>query len=217
MEFTLTLDHGPLQAEVTGEEREEVKEEFLEFSSFFQEHEQEIMSLLDQSDEGVRQTPATGWQGVRVPEGINDALSPVVERTHVEIEVLSELVDILTEEEGDEEEKVPRLNLHKLEEEAEVLGSSRKDRQARGSLMLLYLWKKCLDVDDIESGKLNTALSYSEINPQRRDAMYSALDGNADGYFNRNGLISLTPTGEHAAREEIKLLAEAFGPEQDEL
>jgi hypothetical protein len=110
-----------------------------------------------------------------------------------------------------------RVNLHKLEEEEEVLGSSRKDRQARGSLILLYLWQKCLGFDEIESGKLNTALSYSEINPKRRDAMYSALEGDADGYFNRNGPISLTPTGEHAAREEIQSLAEIFESEQDEL
>ena len=76
MEFTLKFDHGPLQAEVTGEEREEVKEEFLEFATFFEDHEQEIEAIIDQTIEGTVQTPATGWQEAEPSEETDKRLFP---------------------------------------------------------------------------------------------------------------------------------------------
>jgi len=212
MEFTLKFDHGPLQAEVTGEEREEVKEEFLEFATFFEDHEQEIEAIIDQTIEGTVQTPATGWQEAEPSEETDKRLFLLAERTHVEISVLEELIDI-----PEDEDEVPHLRLYNLEEGEEALGSSRRERQARGSLILVYIWQECLDHHEVESEELNTALSYSDIDPQRRDAMYNALGGDAGNYFDRNGVIGLTPPGEHHARIEIQSLAEIFDSEQDDL
>lgn len=206
MEVTLTLKYGPANAEVTGEDREDVQDEFLELSEFLRNNQEEIHSLAAQPENGTVQTSLD--QPSSPAQDVDSLLTPVAERTQVDIATIGELFDV-----PEDEEEVPHLKLYNFEEGEEVLGTNRNEQQARGSLMLLYLWHECRDVDEVESGQLSTALNHSYISPERRDSMYSALGGDADNYFNRNGSISLTPPGEHTAREEIQSLAERYESE----
>src|SRR5699024_3563378 len=108
-----------------------------------------------------------------------------------------------------EEDQVAELWLEEFEDGEEVLGSSRREKQARGSLLLLLLWKECREVSEVSSENLNNALHTSRIDPSRRDSMYQALDGDADGYFERgSGTVSLTQSGERAAIDEVNRLVE---------
>lgn len=211
MEITLTLEHGSLHAEFAGGDREELQNELLEFVSFLDENQEKLGKLAaaanTENREGSTQSHATEWEGGESRE-ISGTLSSVAERTRVDETTLNELIEV-----PDDEEEPPFLNLYKFGEEAEVLGSSRAERQARASLILLYIWKECRGEDEVDSEDLNAALSYSDVSPERRDAMYRSLDGKADNYFNRNGAVSLKPPGEHAAREEIQDLAEKYESE----
>lgn len=202
MNYRATIDIGLLELEVQGAEREVIESEIIELVHFIKENEDKLdlttESLLSLSE-------SSGSSADSQPETDTSVFSSITDRTRVSSDILAKLFEI-----PEDEAEPPYIRTFEFEEESEVLGSSRKDRQARGSLILLYLWKECLGVEEVDSENLNAALSYSDISPERRDAMYSALEGKADNFFNRNGILSLTPPGEHAARDEIKALSERF-------
>ncbi|MFC7070617.1 hypothetical protein ACFQL9_13265 [Halobaculum lipolyticum] len=108
------------------------------------------------------------------------------------------------------EDRVPYLWCADFEDGTEVLGPHREDRQVRASLLLLLLWARIGDKQEVESSQLGTALKTSSVNPENRKNMYQALDDDGDPYFSRNnqGKVSLTHAGEVAAVEEVSRLAE---------
>lgn len=214
MNFTANIKHGPLDIEIQSDDQEEVQEAVMEFVRFLDNNE-ELFEGLNYTPRPTPNTPVDGGSVVsQTPEPREPGpqvtsreghFSDIAERIGVDEATLDELFEL-----PDDKDEPPFLKLYQFEEGPEVLGSSRKDRQARGSLILLYLWKECRGVEEVESAELNNGLSYSDISPERRDAMYSALEGAADNYFDRGGVISLTVRGEHAAHEEIKDLMEQY-------
>ncbi|WP_226004025.1 hypothetical protein [Natrinema salinisoli] len=67
MEITLTLDYGPLDAEFTGENREELQDELIEFVEFIGEEKETLSNLPTPeantvSEDGGTQAPLSGWE-----------------------------------------------------------------------------------------------------------------------------------------------------------
>ena len=78
--------------------------------------------------------------------------------------------------------------------------------------MLLYIWHEIRDVDKVSSSDLADALNMSGVDPDQMYAMYKALGGDADAYFNRtsggNPTVALSRRGKRVAVNKIKEFAE---------
>jgi len=214
MEFTVTVEHGPLNLEIEGGDREEIQNEILGLAEFVEENKDTLSEFKLQSgaeeedNKQPVQTPATEWEdSTTSPDG--SGFSSISERTRVDEETLGQLFEI-----PENEEEPPFLSLYQFEEGTEVLGGYRNQRQSHGSVLLLYLWQECRDVQEVELDELDEGLSYSDIEIERRDAMYQAFGEDARKWFDSsNGGIRLTTPGEHHARQLITDLAEKFESE----
>jgi hypothetical protein len=128
-------------------------------------------------------------------------------RTGLDRQALSEYFDI--DSEGQEP---PHLNF-----DTELLGDSRKERQMRGSLILLTLWRECNDAEDVRSPQLKDALHISGIDDEH---LYAMLNHDEyDRYFRREGSgantdISLTMSGKRNGFDQIEEAIERL--ERDE-
>jgi hypothetical protein len=212
MEITITLKHGSLNAEFVGEDREEIEQELLQFSEFLDENrdifEEIVLNGEEEHSQEVEQSEVTQtWDSKSKDskETTENKFSDVAERARVDQESLVEFLNMPSDE-----EKVPYLRLDCFEEEEEILGNARYEKQGRASLILCYLWQEFRGIEEVNSSNLNEALHISGINPKNRKNMYKALDGDADGYFTRDssGDVGLTQGGELAAVDEITRLAE---------
>lgn len=209
MEFKATVHHGSLTIEIMGEDREEIQQEMLELASFVEENEAQIGSFRQiRGSEGTTNDgaskPQEGVSGIATQRGGGGDFSSIADRTRVDEATLTQLFEV-----PEDEDEVPFLTLFRFDEDVGLLGNHRNQQQARGSVLLLYLWKECRGVESVELGQLDEALSYSEISSERRDAMYGAFGGDAGNWLNSDGnAIELTPRGEQEARELIRGLAE---------
>ena len=215
MELTVTLNHGVLNAEFTGEVREEIENELVKFKEFLDENAGlfgDAIPLTSNSGEDVQSAVTQDWsdQSRVTPSKSSCQFSDIADRARVDEATLESFLNMPSDE-----EKVPYLRLDDFEEEEGILGDTRKDRQARASLVLLYLWQTIREQSEVKSGKLNEALHISQITPTNRQNMYTALNGDADGYFTRSkaGKVGLTQGGELAAVDEITRLAETLESE----
>jgi len=211
MEFTITARYGSLNIEIEGGDREEMQDELLDLAEFLEENNGDLEVFrgtqpTEQSPSSSTQTEATEWDEQPQAENGEALFESISERTHIDVDVLGQLFEV-----PDDEEEVPFVKLFQFDDGAEVLGNHRNQRQAYGSLLVLYLWQECRGIDEVELETLNNALSYSDIDIERRDAMYQAFSSDAQNWFDSNGsTISLTTRGEHQAREVIGELAEEF-------
>lgn len=207
------MDYGLVDIEVSSQNREEVEENLLEFIEFFDEHSEEF-EKVDVRPEDRGQDNETGTAQTTLGETRQKSESEenkervfqiITDRIRTDPHILEKFIKV-PEDEG----RVPYLNLDDFEDEEDVLGSSLREKQARASLVLLYIWKEIREVDEVDSADLNEALHTSRIDPKNRANMYKALGGDADGYFTRSpaGNLGLTQSGERAAVEEIERLAE---------
>lgn len=210
MEITATLKRESLTFEIQGDSREEIQKEIIGLAEFVQENENTLNELTKQirngeSEDEAIQTPATDWdESSTSSDADTSEFASISQRTRVDEDVLTQLFEI-----PDDGEEPPFLSLYQFEDEAAVLGGHRNQQQAKGSVLLLYLWQECRDVDEVELEKLDEGLSYSNIDIERRDAMYQALSGDAQKWFNSDGdKICLTTPGEHRARQIVSELAE---------
>lgn len=218
MEITLTLNYGPMNAEFSGENREEVQEELIDFIGFIEE-EKEVLSNLpspegnNESDDGGMQTPATEWEEDSDPnpapdtggaESVRSEYSSLATKTGVDEGVLDQLFELPDDEEG-----VPSLNMHHFEKGILRLGSARNQRQAQASSLLMYAWEECLDKKRIEYEKLDEALVASDVETERRNSMGQAFSDEASDWFESDGSrIYLVGKGKNHARGLIEELAE---------
>jgi len=213
MEIAVKSRQGPLDVEFQAEEREELESELVEFVDFSKENQNTISGLSIPVNAGEKggQTGMTEWTAEEQiskkretveEDGYSDTEEQLAERIHIDV---SDLVDFIEVPENENDR--PHIKTWKLEEDAETLGNSRKDRQAKASLMILYTWKESDDVDGVTFETLKRALSDSNIDPARIDTMYTALDGDAEKYIDkpgdRSGKINLNSDGEHRARQEL--------------
>ena len=210
MEITVTLETGQIDAEFAGEDREEIEGELLDFIEFIEENEEEI--------NGVPQ-PSRGSQPVEIasPSDGSDAMEntsmaadiefgvqPIAAQTQADASDIAQIIEI-----PDDTEEPPFLTLDIFEEGNDVLGPHRNQKQAQASVLILFAYQECRNQEGVEYDILDTALSYSGIDIERRDAMGSAFGDDARNWFDSDGnMINLTSRGEHQARELIRELIE---------
>jgi hypothetical protein len=223
MDISVTLRHGPLDVEITADSDEDYKQELLDLAEFLEENEEHFDSLntpapseeTTTGDNTSKQAPLDSHWGEEqkakqetVSVGLFESVS---RRTGVDESTLARIFDVPEESEANDGE-LPAIFVDEFEEGSSVFGSSRRERQARASLVLLYLWDECLGVTEVESGSLSDALHMSGIDPENKYHMYNAMDGDADRYFSRekggNSTVKLTRQGNRAAIDEIKSLVE---------
>jgi len=229
MEITITLDHGPLDAEFTGEEREEIEENLLAFIEFLEENEDIFggsgFSIEEGNENGNPGLDPDYWEDRQdTPDETHDdggtdsgtTFGSIPSRTDIDEETLNRYFGI-----DPDEAEPPYLSFA-----VEVLGesgNSRSEKQMRGSLILLTLWRECHGVEEVRSPQLKDALRISGIDDDALYAMYGFNDDEGDRYFRRDGSgantdIALTLPGEREGYDQIQRTIERLedGWEDDE-
>lgn len=215
MELTVTLNHGSLAAEFTGEDREEIEENLLEFVEFLQENEEAFESDKQIDDGGIQEnTPEIDsdyWEEQQQESEPTDSediteldisYGATASRTGFDEETIGQYFDI--DLEGEEP---PYLNF-----DADVLyesGSSRSEKQMRGSLILMTLWREGNETEEVGSSELKDALRISGIDDTNLYNMYQFNDGEGDRYFRREGSgghteVTLTMPGKREGFDQIE-------------
>ena len=226
MKIKISLNVGPLQAEFTGEEREELEENLLDFIGFLEENEEtfggaglsieerngEENSNIEANYQIDRESPDVTPDEAGAESGISFGSIP--NRTEIDSETLNRYFGV-----DPEGEEPPYLNfdLEVLEE----VGDSRSEKQMRGSLMLLTLWRECQDVEEVQSPQLKDALRISGIDDDALYNMYGFNDDEGDRYFSREGsgantIITLTMPGEREGYDQIQRTIERLEAEAEE-
>lgn len=214
MELTVNLNHGPIDVEFTGEDREEVEENLLHFIEFLEEN-QESIAGIDLPDNGnnSEETPELDsdyWEEQQeesestTQNNLGDSsvsYGSIPNRTGIDEAKLAEYFAV-----DPESEEPPYLNF-----DPEVLGedgNSRSEKQMRGCLILLTLWNEVNETEECGSSELKDALRISAIDDTNLYNMYRFNDDEGDRYFNREGSggntdISLTMAGKREGYDQI--------------
>lgn len=224
MEITVNFRHGPLDVEFQAEERETLQEDLRKFVEFLNQN-REQFGELDTPVGGERQPSEENpglspeyWEQQQQgtgddtePSSVNETsgnestkFSGLADRTRLDEDVLSTIYEI-----PENEDEPPYLNLFQFDENTEVLGDYRNQQQALGSSLILYAWEMVRGEEQVSYEELDTALSWSEIDVERRDAMTQAFGDDARNWFDRDGeTIGLTTPGKQRARRKLRELAE---------
>jgi len=223
MEFTVTINHGPLDVEVVGEERKKIQEEILGLAEFIEQHEDSLNHFQvpeaghesGTSKDRTAQTEMTGYNANETQDTNNNAqeqhdsrFSQVVQETGIDEKLLADLIN-LPDDKGEEEEGIPSINTYHFGEGIEILGSYRNQRQAQASAILLYIWDVCLDEKKVKFDQLDEGLTASDVETERRKNMYSAFSGDAGDWFESgDGFIWVLGSGKKHVRNLLEELAE---------
>lgn len=216
MEITLTFNYGLLDAEFTGEDREKVQKELLEFVKFIEEEDSlsrlSTLSVDDEPDDEERQTSATEWpESDSQNKSETSNFTSLSRKTGINEEVLSRIFKLPDDEEG-----VPSLNMYHFEDGTLALGNARNQRQSQASVLLLYVWEECLDQKKIDYERLDDALIESDVETERRDAMTQAFSKDAGSWFESDtSRIWLIGQGKNHARELLHELSEEIQEVKD--
>lgn len=225
MEIAVRFRHGPLDVEFQSEERETLQEDLREFVEFLNENRGEF-GELDTPAGGERQPPEDNpglspeyWeqrqQGAgedtessstnETPDNGSTEFSTLADRTRLDEDILNTIYEI-----PENEDEPPYLNLFQFDENTEVLGNHRNQQQALGSALILYAWEMVRGEEKVTYEELDTALNWSEIDVERRNAMAQAFGDDARNWFDREEgeRIGLTTPGKQRARRELRELAE---------
>ena len=222
MEFTASVTHGPLSVEIVAEEGEDYQQEILNLLEFIEENE-EHFNALNVAPPDIEETPTEGEQSdlssevwsnsesEKQPDKAADqtdevseppvveVLEPVARKTGISGDQLSEF--LYADPKGEEP---PEL----LIDDLEVFGNTKVEKQRSGALILLYLWKQCYGVEEVNSSKLKDALTGSGIEPS---SLFNAYNKHFKKSGGNNRIISLSRSGELEAVEEIKGLVGSDG------
>lgn len=204
MEITLTLRKGPIEAEFTGEEREKLQTELLDFKEFLEDNAEAFqgISSVEEADgepEQIDLEESVSQMGDPEEKEIQEALAPIERATGIS---RSELTNYLYV--GPDGEADPEIL---IEDPDETFDTTMKGKQKPASLILLYLWDKCYgDKEEVRSSELKDALAGSGVDPKNLFNMY-------DNDFKRKGpnndILELSRSGQIQAQKEIeKLLVE---------
>jgi hypothetical protein len=215
MQFTITVQHGPLSIEVEGDDRQEIQDEILNLAEFVGEHEDTLSRFAalyansGTDDAKVSaQSSATGPEDSTSSTRANSSeFASLSQKTGVDEGILRQIFQL--PDDDDDDEGVPSLDMYHFEDGTLTLGEHRNQRQAQASSLLLYAWEECIGDKEIKYDKLDESLTSSDIETERRDAMGQAFSDNAREWFESDGSnIYLVGKGKNHARELIKELAE---------
>lgn len=207
MELTVGVEVGPIEVELTGEDREEVQEELLKFTKFLNEN-SEVFDSLGHRENNRREAMEgqseperdvlTGGDSMNSEVGFGD----IPGRTGFNEEVLNQYFAI-----DPDDEEPPHLSFNP--EALNESGSSRGEKQMRGSLILMTLWRECIGVEEVDSPDLKDALRASGIDDTHAFGMYDWNDDEGDQYFNREGsgsntVIELSLPGRREGYDQVR-------------
>ena len=161
----------------------------------------------DSGDEGSVQTHEGSQTMSSVP---TSSFGEIPTRTGIDESTLRQYFDI--DPEGNEP---PYLNFDP--EVLEETGTSRSEKQMRGSLIILTLRRECTEAEQVMSPDLKDALRVSGIDDTELSNMYQFNDGEGDRYFRRDGSganteISLTLPGTREGYDQIQRTIEQLVP-----
>lgn len=200
MEITVILRKGPLEAEFTGEDREELQTELLEFKEFLENNAGafEGISPADENDEPkqIQLNESVSQTGDPKEQAIHKALAPVARATGISEEELAG--HLYVDPDGEEDPEIL------IDDPDETFNTTKTGKQKPASLILLYLWDKCYDdKEEVKSSELKDALTGSGIDPSNIFNIYDK-DINQKGPSNR--ILKLSRSGQLQAQEEIEQL-----------
>ncbi|SFS65899.1 hypothetical protein [Halostagnicola kamekurae] len=211
MEITITLDHGPLNAEFAGEDREEIEESLVGFVEFLEENGQLFDEVEFEAEPQIEeeQSGIDDWN-----QGSNDASSPpdesvassaedsplssIAQRVGTSIDELEELVYVSVED-----DELPMV----LVDDVERLGDSVVERQRNTALLLLLIWNKCYGKEKMKTSDIKNVFSMMDISTSNT---YRAWE---KSYFKQKGqgssaTIQLRGPGEREAYSLLRDLLE---------
>lgn len=205
MEANATLDYGALQVELRAENAADLESELSQIITFLESNEDRINGIfgdisppnVDDSEHGNGDSDDDS----RLQNGDREGpLAALARNLRTDEELLEDF--ILTDDE------LPQLYV----EDIRVIGNNKTDRQRNASLILLYIWDECYDVERVKTSDLKNALSMSGISESNLANMYQ---GQGDRFFDRSGrgasaTIGLTTPGKRRAKKELSGIVETF-------
>lgn len=198
MNINVTLQYGAIEAEISGEDRDEVQSELLEFIEFLNENEDDLNLNLSpqQPDADVTQD-----SGPAVDEGSEHPLAPTARQLGVSVEDLDDVIYVDSDLEED-----PQLLI-----DSEDLGENTVEQQRNAMYALLYVWDECYNNGRMPTSKLNELLELGGISSNN---LYRARRGEGQGKFDSQGQgpsasVRLTGVGERAAKTMLQDLVSA--------
>lgn len=221
MEIHLSLQVGPLEAEITADNEEDYEGELVQLMDFIRGHEEQFSTIdqlsvqssvstednnqsgseqLDDNQKGDTESEEEGT-GDSTSTDYSGPLSSLLRKGDVSLEDVSEVIDV------DPRLEEPPLILAN----AEQLGETVKDQQLTGSLLLLCAWKECYDESPVLISDLKDTLEHSGVSTNNLYRMYDydvanqSLRRSGDG---RGTEMRLTRVGEREAFERIEQLTE---------
>lgn len=217
MELTIEFQHGPIDAEFTGEDRKEVQENFLQFVEFLGENAQEFDNIeppesnsedlkepgLDSDlwkDNSENQS-TNGSSGSENEEEEGHPLASLARKANTSVETLDSIIYV--DHDGEEE---PQLMIEKAK-----LGGSKTERQRTAAYMLLRIWDDCYGEERMKTSKLKNILTMSGVSD---NDLFNAWNGPGKGNFDSTGkgasaTVGLTGPGKRRALKTIQEVVEA--------
>lgn len=217
MEVTITLNLGQMRAELAGNDRKEVQEELVEFINFIKQNEDVLKAYVTWGFESTGKAESDEETGVSIdkpPQNSEYDFGDIPDRIGLDQATLSNYIGL--DPDGNEP---PYLNFDPV-----VLGESgsgRSEKQMRASLILLTLWRECLDIGSVMSPDLKDALRISGIDDTKLANMYQFNDNEGDRYFRREGSgqnteIELTLPGQREGYDQIRRTIERLESDDGE-
>ena len=216
METTAKLEYGVLEVEIHAFDDEDYQKEVLDLIQFIEDNQDSLDELGGISDPA--EIDQSKSEVVSLEEfGENDQTETDLDAADQEDET-GPLADIASELRIPEHKLEDFIYVDPQEDDFPVLyidemgdiGERKTDRQRVSSLILLYVWHECYDVERIKSSSLKDALELSDVSSSGMGNMYQ---GEGDRYYDRRGrgpsaTVSLTPPGKRQARKLLKRFAE---------
>lgn len=213
MELTVTLNHGPLNAEFSGEDREEIQQNLIKFMQFLDENGEIFEGVGYRESEEKDGSPGVDsdyWEEKSMQEQDSNpdtadredsVLYPISKKVGVSVTDLEEIVYV--DEDGEE---LPQLLIDDLKR----LGETVPERQRSAALILLLVWKECYGEEQMRTSDLKDIFAMKDISTSKTDRAWS---NKGESWFDSSGhgvsaSVKLRGPGERKAYSLLKDLIE---------
>jgi hypothetical protein len=198
MQITATLDYGPLEIEVSSDEREEVQQNLLEIVEFLEESGDALEEVEIQPRAQASQTEldSSEWTDNDPQQSTaNDSpLSGISKELGVSAESLEEIVYV----DSDGEER-PQVMI-----DGDELGDSVPETQLNAALIILTVSEECYGEEVLDTSEFKDILALSGISESN---LYRAWDESLINQSGKGNASTITLKGP-GRREAKKLLCD---------
>lgn len=211
MELNISLEHGPLTAEIKASEEEDYEEVLEDLAGFLEDH----PSLINGSSlESTKETSSNVTESKNATEAslANFSDGDDLQLEYDEVEIENEMLrPILERVEIGEDEFMRTFEVHeditpRILTPEDVPGESVGEKILNASLVLTTIWQDCYDEQWMKTSDLSTALEQSGMK-DRVDYIYNQK--NWKSLFNKEGKsrgtkLRITRLGKDKADDLIK-------------